>query len=569
MSTVVGLKVSHFRGIKELSLTFNHNRNLVCFIGRGDSGKTTILEAISLVLSPKWNINFSDTDFFGCDVSKEIVIEATIINFPDKLLTDAKFGLYTQAYNTNTSTIEEELPNNSSVDHYLPALTIRLSIDQSLEPTWNVVSNRSLEDRPISSKERALMDCYLISDYFDQHFSWNKGNPLNSVLRQDDNNSTDTTVIIEQLRKAKEEIDKTDFDNLRESTLRISRQAKQLGVNTSDIRTTLDSKELLIKDGRISLHDDLVPYRLKGKGSKRLLSMAIQSALVQKGGIMLVDEVEQGLEPDRAKQAVRALAEHNAGQIFLTTHSREVITELGKDPLMLLIKNPLNEAIDVRDLSPRLPNLQGAVRACPEAFFATKVIVCEGATEVGICRAIDNWRQSTGLPPLAFVDCAYVDGNGSMLATRVIEINDSGISTAIFCDSDLTTINKKKSNWLEKGISVFDCEEGLCIEQQIFTDMPWDGIKELLNYAGVEKVKSALSLTGTDPIKEIEENEESRQKIIALFKPRDGECGIKWFKQLHHGEEVGAILIKYINDLDPQSKIKAIFEGLYSWADEN
>ncbi len=54
---------------------------------------------------------------------------------------------------------------------------------------------------------------------------------------------------------------------------------------------------------------------MKGKGSKRLASFAIQSALVEAGGIMLVDEIEQGLEPDRIKQLVRTLKEQKSGQI--------------------------------------------------------------------------------------------------------------------------------------------------------------------------------------------------------------------------------------------------------------
>lgn len=36
---------------------FSHkfDKDFVCLLGRGDSGKTTILDAISLVLSPNWN----------------------------------------------------------------------------------------------------------------------------------------------------------------------------------------------------------------------------------------------------------------------------------------------------------------------------------------------------------------------------------------------------------------------------------------------------------------------------------------------------------------------------------
>ena len=39
-------------------------RELVCLVGRGDSGKTTLLEAIKCVFSPVWNHSFYDVDFY-------------------------------------------------------------------------------------------------------------------------------------------------------------------------------------------------------------------------------------------------------------------------------------------------------------------------------------------------------------------------------------------------------------------------------------------------------------------------------------------------------------------------
>ncbi len=569
MSTIVDLEIKNFRGIEHLKLNFSPKQNLICFIGRGDSGKTTILEAISSVLSSNWNLNFTDTDFYNCDVTKNIEISATIINFPNSLLSDNRFGLYMRAYNKETQCIEDKIPLSDMDGVYLPALSISLTIDSSLEPQWFVASEGSQENKPISSKDRAIFNCYLISDYLNKHFSWSRGNPLHSVLKQTSEN-TDSSLIIEQLRKAKVEIDKNSFTNLDASTKQIIEQAKLLGLDISSIKTTLDSKDLLIKDSKISLHDQSVPYRLKGKGTKRLISMAIQSTLVRDGGMMLVDEVEQGLEPDRAKQAVRALLDHRAGQIFITTHSREIITELGSAPLHFLIRNKANDSVIVKPFNEGGVDLQKTVRACPEAFFSKKVIVCEGATEVGICRAIDKWRLEECLPQMAVKDCAYIDGTGSTLASRVHEINQSGLKTALFCDSDLPEINKQKAGWSGDGVIIFDCDELLCLEQQIFKDMPWLGVIELLQYVNQNNsasFDSAFTEKNGELLDSWEESKELRQKIIELFKPRNGVSGKSWFKQLHHGEAVGSIIIKYLGYLPPTSKLKNIIVGLSNWVD--
>lgn len=93
MAQVHQLHIQHFRGIKDFTHIFGDAR-LVVLIGRGDSGKSTILEAVSMVLSPVWNLTISDTDFYNVDTSSPIVIEATLKDVPNELLTEGKYGLY-------------------------------------------------------------------------------------------------------------------------------------------------------------------------------------------------------------------------------------------------------------------------------------------------------------------------------------------------------------------------------------------------------------------------------------------------------------------------------------------
>ena len=52
------VEICRFRGIKELS--WDVGGRFVCLIGSGDSTKTTILDAIELGLSPRWNVSLED-----------------------------------------------------------------------------------------------------------------------------------------------------------------------------------------------------------------------------------------------------------------------------------------------------------------------------------------------------------------------------------------------------------------------------------------------------------------------------------------------------------------------------
>ncbi|MBL4799467.1 MAG: AAA family ATPase [Oleispira sp.] len=577
MTKIVELNIKNYRGIRNLSLQFDRDESLICLIGRGDSGKSTILSAISSVLSPKWNSTFTDTDFYNCNIADEIEIVASVVDFPEALLSDRKYGLMIRGFHTYDKTITDDVSVEDQGDHLVPLLSIKLTINKSLEPLWTVFNGREQEDITITASDRAKLNCYLISDYVDSHFSWNKGGPLYSLLKSEgpdaDADTGEGNIVLEHLRNAKNEIDKNTFDNLDAVTALITTQAAELGLDILKASTTLDSKELIIKDAKVSLHEGSVPFRLKGKGSKRLASIAIQSVLVRHGGIMLIDELEQGLEPDRIKQAVRSLGDHSAGQIFMTTHSRDAITELGAQPLLFLLKNKYTDEIETRSLNLSNEDLQKAVRACPEAFFSKKVIICEGATEVGICMAIDTWRKSKSMPLFSFRDCSFIDGTGNTIVQRVDEINGVGLDTALFCDSDLEVINNKKESWKRDGVAIFDCDNGLCLEQQVFKDMPWEGVQELLQYARDKNRESFLSAfpdVKNTKISEWKDSIELRQQIISIFKPKKktDSCGKGWFKAIHHGVFIGQTIFKHYEKLEQKSGLKVAIKGLNDWVDE-
>ncbi|MEZ0199528.1 AAA family ATPase, partial [Pseudomonas qingdaonensis] len=94
----------------------------------------------------------------------------------------------------------------------------------------------------------------------------------------------------------------------------------------------------------IALHDGSVPLRLAGLGTRRLATLAVQRSAISEGAIVLVDELEQGLEPHRVLGAMAQLKKwqqeaekaHLAkGQILMTTHSDVVLAELPPPSLFI------------------------------------------------------------------------------------------------------------------------------------------------------------------------------------------------------------------------------------------
>lgn len=272
MAKIHTLKLSNYKGLENFEQVFGMT-DFVCLIGRGDSGKTTILDAISAVLSPSWNLTFYDTDFYNGDITNQIEIEVSLYDLPRSLIQESKFGLYIRGLNKDTNLIYDEIED----DHEI-ILTIKLIVDKTLEPKWFVVNGRvNQQSIEIRSNDRASLNVFLVSDYIDRHFSWGKGNPLYSLLKEEDPTLEKTNIIIDALRDAKVKIDSSSFNHLDNVVEKIKIAASELGVNISETNTTIDSKDILMKDGRICLHENTIPFRLKGKGSKRLISIAIQT----------------------------------------------------------------------------------------------------------------------------------------------------------------------------------------------------------------------------------------------------------------------------------------------------
>jgi len=554
MARVYELKINNFRGIKSFSQKFNKHFN--CILGRGDSCKTTILDAISYVLSPSWNPSFYDSDFYGGNPNDPIVIEASLVTVPHELINEDKYGLYIRGLD-NSGNIQDEV----QTDHE-KIMTVRLEVGKDLEPQWYVISNRQ-DPMRMPSADRAKLNVFMVSDYIDRHFSWSKGNPLYAILKELPSAAEKKNdVIIEALREAKEKIDQESFSQFNDVTDRIKKVSSNLGIDLSGAKTTIDFRDVTIKDGRVCLHDGDVPLRLKGKGTKRLISIAIQTILVQQGGIMLIDEVEQGLEPDRVKHLVRSLKKDNPGQIFITTHSSEAITELDINDLIII--NNLGGIVTAS-----VPNqdFQKIIRACPEAGFAKKVIVCEGKTEIGICRALDSYRKDSGKEYLSVKDCVYVSGEGSSFTDRALKLKDFGKDVAVFCDSDDSNLNPSKGDLTTKAIKVFDCETNKSIEEQTFNDLPWDGVKELLLYKEKE-ISEAIVLNNIkskygNGLPDNWKDADAVNTRLAIGKAaKDG----KWFKRIDYGEFLGSVILRNFGGMN-NKKIKEQLENLSNWVD--
>lgn len=114
---------------------------------RATAVKSTVLEAIHLLLGDRWSVSFSDVDFYHVDPSTPIQIKAVLTDVAESLLKDNTFGFWQSGLDAGGGVHQEP------EDGLEPCLVVHLTVDESLEPQWEVVRVDG-EARGITSSQR-------------------------------------------------------------------------------------------------------------------------------------------------------------------------------------------------------------------------------------------------------------------------------------------------------------------------------------------------------------------------------------------------------------------------------
>jgi len=539
------LQVINFRGIKELNWTIE--TPVICLIGPGDSTKTTILDAIDFALSPKWNIPFDDCDFFEGKKENPIEIIVTVGLLPEEMLKDGKFGLLTRGWSKGYGIHDEPAENDETV------LSIKLHVDESLEPNWTVICDRNIVGKPISSKDREKFNCSRLSDYVDKHLSWGQGSALLAIT--ENNKDSAAPILIEALRQARLSANLDGLQEFINAVGVVKTTAELVGVKFKhELKPALDQKALNIGQSAISLHDGEIPVRLLGLGSKRLIALGIQFSCLSAGSCLLIDEFENGLEPHRIRHLIQYLLEKTDdkskpfGQVIMTSHSPVVIQSLTCQNIKIVRSNSGITSISNVDT-----DLQGTLRRIPDSLLGNKVLVCEGKTEMGLCMSFeDYWHKSKSKKSFAYQGVVLVEGEGDNSPRRALHLSELGYQVCLFMDGDKLHELKKILLDVEKSSIKFVHWNDQCsTESRLLNDIPFESIAGLIDLLGRlhnknDVLNAIISKLGNDSkiigrtMEEWLQNHLPESEIRNAIGQAANDNG--WFKRIDYGEELGGFI---------------------------
>jgi len=501
---VLRVEIANLRGIKSADWTLGGV--CLCLIGANDTTKTTLLDAVDMALSPSPYLSVSEVDFHNTKTDEPIEIRVTVGGIPpaSHLWTDGKYGFLMRGWKKEGGLVDE--PEDEDCE---PVLTVRLRIGSSYEPEWTVMADRNQEGVPISPQNRAQLGVVRLGDDIDRDLAWGRYSVLTRLTGGDA-----AEAVAEAQRKLRNAAKEGNIDELNAAARTVEEAARKLGVRpSSSYQAALDSKLVTFRQGAFALHDGDIPVRAAGLGTRRLAALAVQRAAVPDGAIVLIDEVEHGLEPHRIRRLLRNLrqglgignsgvSEPRLGQVVMTTHSAVPLFELGREHIRVV--RPLSGRTDV--LSPS-EDTQGVLRTVPAAFLARRVLLCEGATEVGFCRsAAERWRSNHNEVPVEHFGVEITDGGGSNGPAYAVAM--AGLRYAIMYLGDSDRISREDVDSMEHaGVKAILWSDKLCLEERIAVDLPADGFRRLLEQtcrrrsaqSVADAIAQALGLRKTPP----------------------------------------------------------------------
>jgi len=491
------------------------------------------------------------------------------------------FGAFLRGYHANTGVVEDEPSAGAEV-----VLCLNLTVASDLEPSWTLVSDRATQQgivKTLAWKDRVALAPTRIGALSDFNLGWQRGSVLNRISEE---RADASAALVKAARDARSAFGDQAEQQLGEALGIVTATAQELGVNIgAKAKALLDSHSVSFGGGTISLHNDSgIPLRSLGVGSTRLLVAGLQRKAADQASIVLSDELEYGLEPHRIARFLGSLGAKEAAaplQVFLTTHSPVALRELSGGQLYVLRSSPQGHEARLVGAD---DGIQSTIRLYPEAFLAGSVVVCEGASEIGLLRGLDLFRLDQAGVSLAALGVALVDcggGEPDRPYARAAAFQSLGYRVMVLRDDDKKPTPAIEQAFVQNGGTVVAYRAGRALERagraledELFGSLTPAACQRLIGYANelhgdliVEHLRTVSNNTLTfqqiwDEIQNTGLLSAERRAILGQA-ARIRKAG--WFKQISWMENVARTVVAPDLHLCDQG-FRALMDQVFGWA---
>ncbi|MCY1640690.1 ATP-dependent nuclease [Methylorubrum sp. SL192] len=471
------LSIERYRGLDKLTWYPGANVNLI--IGGGDVGKTTILDAISLLFSPISSTTISDVDYRNRETENGFEIEA-VISLPDDEVNHLSKMVWPWVWDgkelKQPALDDEPSAQEPAIQHVYcvrvrgtPDLDLIYEIcnpDETYE-TFTAGLRRKIGLVKLSGEERNDRDLRLVQGSALDALLSDKG--LRGRLGQQFAGQDVQEHLKVDAKEALQKLDKSFLKEVLPSGLGLG----LVGGYGFSIGSLIG---LTAIKGEVSL-----PVSSWGAGTRRLASLTVAGAMQTGAPFVVIDELERGLEPYRQRGLVKLLFSKSS-QVFLTTHSSTVLSEAAEATLWY---------VDASGHIGELPKQKISSHQAkdPEAFLARLTIVGEGITEVGFAAELIE-RSLNG--KLGDYGIWITDAGGNDAALELLEAFAQGhLKFGGLVDYEGRFPERWKKVGLGIGSLILQWKEG-CLEKNIIELIDDECLEKLIEDPEAEKTGDRL-----------------------------------------------------------------------------
>jgi putative ATP-dependent endonuclease of OLD family len=441
------LTLRRFRQFEDLA--WEPSVGINCLVGPGDGGKTTLLEAISRATSPAPYGPAAEHDYYRRRTDEGFEIELVVGALDDRLK-----GMFRPPPLWGWVGPGEVLRDAPVEAEAVLVVLVRGTPDLELE---HRVRSPDGEELFFSADKRRELGLCRVGDTRGsaREFRMARGSLLERTLGRDEVRGAAAGAVREasKLLEIPPEVEN-----------RLDALAKRLrgdGLVADSVTLELLSPPGQSLLGLLGLalgeRGEAIPLSQAGQGTQRLASFLLARALALAPALVVIDELEVGLEPYRRRLLVQRLRKllEGGGQAFLTTHSSTVLSELdvaevhrldwsleaAPTPTAPDTEQPPSDAGPRRVLTPRLtrlsPDLARTKDENAEALLCRLPVICEGQTEAEVLRVLlDQLAERDGYS-LAALGVQLVDGGGQPYVFGVVDaFRAAGFRLGLFLDEE-------------------------------------------------------------------------------------------------------------------------------------
>lgn len=418
------LRIENFRGVKSGAITFQQHTLLV---GGNNIGKSTVCEALELVLGPERLYRrpvIDEHDFSGGSyidsegALQEIRIQVVLTELSDEQ--ERRFGSHLRLWNDDALEFVDEKPggieraDSDDVAWALPVIFIgRYDREEDdfvgdtffdhPAPELDELDDEIKAELGVGRAAFTRAHKRLCGFIFlralrtgSRALSLQRGSLLDTILRLSGEGSTEMWAqalsSLEGLDPAIGEIDqlKSIRDSIRE------RLGKFVNLATGDHSATFFASDLTREHLRDVVRlfiatqpsEHAVPFARQGTGSVNLLVFALLTLIADlkedQSAIFVMEEPEIALPPHLQRRVTKYVV-HQMGQSIVTSHSPYVIEQFDAEDVVILSRNEgALTGAPIDGAAVKAKTYRTNRRQFAEAILSRAVLVVEGATEASI-----------------------------------------------------------------------------------------------------------------------------------------------------------------------------------------